>query len=123
MFLLTLKQIHFTNRPASQTLSYNARVKNWMGQWTVANNFKPILVIDEDHEEDALLVWAESLNSVLSSALSEVYPMNRNPMEDFIFDYTISRVEPLKEIEYGHSASRKVSECRNYNPHAERNAL
>jgi len=111
MLLLTLRKIHFIDRPEVQIVAYVARVKSWLGQWTVANNFHLIPVQDQN-KHVALAVWRDQfLSSMKTIGLKPAY----DAAEDFIFDYEVHDLienTPLNYKELEHIGLHQIKDPR-----------
>lgn len=73
-----------------QTLEFVQRVDDWMKQWTIENNFQPIITTDID---SALKQFAVKFEYDFASACGRnCLPAGLSFFEHFKFDYTKSRV-------------------------------
>lgn len=98
MIILTLKRIVLLDRPDDQTRTFYSRVQSWMSQWTVENNYRQIIIENEDDEQDALAVWADKFEDTFKNAISEVYPKDGSMRENFELVYYSEDVTFGKEI-------------------------
>jgi hypothetical protein len=70
--------------PDEQTVSFVKRVKAWMEQWTIANNYDRWTVAP-DNDKLALLDWRKKFTDSFRSAIPEMFPKDGNLDRHFQF--------------------------------------
>lgn len=72
-----------------QTFSFREHADSWMKQWTVANNFKPVVTDDPNF---ALQMWWKEFEKTARSILGSSIPKHLDLAEQFQFKYGQSEV-------------------------------
>ncbi|QRE00152.1 hypothetical protein [Burkholderia phage BCSR5] len=74
-----------------QTIGYQNRIDNWMTQWTIINNFHPV-VIDRDTQklDDILTRWCEKHISVVKREFRDSIHAAYRDHYDFAADFEMT---------------------------------
>lgn len=90
--ILTLQAVEIPV-PGNYPSTWVSNVKDWMKQWSVENNYDPILIRNR-RVNPALKVWAETFLSMVHQNFDNVMPSyakeSLNVAEAFRFQYFIS---------------------------------
>lgn len=88
MYFMQLIAIKRLNNP-DQTVGFIEHFENWMKQWTIANNFKPMVT---DDPQFALETWWNDYANVARRILGSSIPKHLNLAEQIEFKYAQSEV-------------------------------
>ena len=85
VMLLAIKRVHNLD----QSLGFVEAVDGWMKQWTIANNYRPMVTEDV---EFALSTWLQDFEKTARQILGSYIPQHMKFVEQFEFEYTKSEV-------------------------------
>lgn len=103
MYLFQLTRISLRSRPDVQTVTYAQRVPEWLSQWTVANNFGPVLM--DGREASDIDYFASVVVNRFLANMRHAVPelMKRGAADhaaDFVFDFNVSVINLGVEAKY-----------------------
>ncbi len=107
LVMVKMTAIEYKENEDLHTIGYSRAVKNWMSQWTVVNNFSPIVFISADEEESNALKLSNAKRKMidqhintLKSVLSGHTKAVRYYEEDFVFRFEIYEAEEDTSMRY-----------------------